>query len=305
MRAHARRACLAVPASELIFEPATAIVDDAAPLLILFSRSGETSEAIAAARAVQRRGGAALVVGCDASSSLMRLADLAVEVAGGREQSVVQTRSFAGMFVAAQAIVALAAEGRHNGKSILESNLARLVELGAAHLDRSHAAVMGPGASIGALAREQAIARVFVLASGTRYGLACEAALKFKEMSLTAAEPFHTLEFRHGPMSLADEQALVIGLVGDAAADEELAVLRMVSEFGARTVALIERAPADTSGLDAVFALESNLPEPARDVLYLAPLQLMAYARTIAKGLNPDTPRNLVTFVRLDTLGNS
>jgi len=51
MRAHARRACLAAPASELIFEPATVMADDDAPLLILFSRSGETSEVIAAARA--------------------------------------------------------------------------------------------------------------------------------------------------------------------------------------------------------------------------------------------------------------
>jgi glutamine---fructose-6-phosphate transaminase (isomerizing) len=302
MRAHARRPCLAAPASELLFHPATVIADGAAPLLIVFSRSGETSEAIAVARAVQRRGGAVLAVGCDTTTTLMRLADVSVEVAAGREQSVVQTRSFAGMFVAAQSIVALAAERQLDGEDALAAGLTRLPEIGPAYIERIYAAVAESGAAIASLIGDPAITRVFVLGSGTCYGLACEAALKFKEMSLTDAEPFHTLEFRHGPMSLADEHALVIGLVGEAAAAEELAVLRDIRRFGARTVALMERIPTNTHSLDAVLAFDSFLPEPARPLLYLAPLQLMAYKRTVAKGLDPDTPRNLVRFVRLDTL---
>jgi glucosamine--fructose-6-phosphate aminotransferase (isomerizing) len=291
LRAHAGRACMATPASEILLHPDTLLHAEAAPLLIAFSRSGETSEVIAAARAVQRRGGAVIAVGCDAAATLLRLADVAVEVAAGREQSLAQTRSFAGMFVAAQAIVALAAAERGGAHQALEDGLARLLAAGPACVERARSAVAS-------LASDPAIARVFVLGSGSRYGLACEAALKFKEMALTDAEPFHTLEFRHGPLALADKHALVIGLVGEAGADEEVAVLREAHTLGARTVALLERAPVDPHGLDALFAFESQVPEPARDVLYLAPLQLMAYERAIAKGLNPDAPRNLVMFVR-------
>lgn len=295
LRQYGQRFCLATPASEIVLHPDALLPAGSPALLLIFSRSGETSEAVAAARAVQARGGAVLAVGCDANTTLLRMADLAVEVAAGRERSVVQTRSFAGMLVAAQAIVALAA-GEQRGADLL-SGLASLPDLAAVAVERARVAVAD--AQLLHLVRDASIERIFVLGSGTRYGLACEAALKFKEMTLTNAEPLHVLEFRHGPMSLADSRALVIGLLGDAGAQAELAVLQEAHGLGARAVALVERAPAGAQ-LDALVALDSGLPEAARDVLYLAPLQLMAFERAIARGLDPDSPRHLVPFVRLD-----
>ncbi|NJN93186.1 MAG: hypothetical protein HC875_03370, partial [Anaerolineales bacterium] len=48
---------------------------------------------------------------------------------------------------------------------------------------------------------------------------------------------------------------------------------------------------------DIIFA--SHLPEAVRNVLYLPVLQLLAYYRSIAKGLNPDRPNNLEAVVKL------
>lgn len=56
----------------------------------------------------------------------------------------------------------------------------------------------------------------FFLGSGCRYGLACEASLELKEISLAISEPFHSMEFRHGPLSIVDANTLVIGLMGEA-----------------------------------------------------------------------------------------
>ena len=50
---------------------------------------------------------------------------------------------------------------------------------------------------------------------------------------------------------------------------------------------------------DTDIAFESHLPEEVRNVLYLPILQLMAYYRSIAKGLNPDQPKNLNAVVEL------
>ena len=47
--------------------------------------------------------------------------------------------------------------------------------------------------------------RFYFLGSGPRYGLACELSLKMKEMSLSHSEPFHFMEFRHGPMSMVTD----------------------------------------------------------------------------------------------------
>ena len=41
------------------------------------------------------------------------------------------------------------------------------------------------------------------------------------------------------------------------------------------------------------------VPESVRGVLYLPVLQLMAFYRSLAKGLNPDRPKNLTAVVQL------
>jgi glucosamine--fructose-6-phosphate aminotransferase (isomerizing) len=62
--------------------------------------------------------------------------------------------------------------------------------------------------------------------------------------------------------------------------------------YGAKTVALGE------SSVDIAF--ESGIPESVRGALYLPVLQLMAFFRSLAKGLNPDRPNNLEAVVKLD-----
>ena len=76
--------------------------------------------------------------------------------------------------------------------------------------------------------------RFYFLGSGIRYGLACEVNLKMKEMTLTHSEPFHFLEFRHGPMSMVNEKAVVVGLVSESNFNHEKAVLNEMQALGAR-----------------------------------------------------------------------
>ncbi len=47
-------------------------------------------------------------------------------------------------------------------------------------------------------------------------------------------------------------------------------------------------------------AYKSQLPEQIRGGIYLPILQLMAFYRSLKKGLNPDTPKNLSAVVNLD-----
>jgi len=77
--------------------------------------------------------------------------------------------------------------------------------------------------------------RFYFLGSGIRYGLACEVNLKMKEMTLTHSEPFHFLEFRHGPMSMVNENAVVIGMVSELNFSHEKAVLNEMQALGERS----------------------------------------------------------------------
>jgi glucosamine--fructose-6-phosphate aminotransferase (isomerizing) len=134
--------------------------------------------------------------------------------------------------------------------------------------------------------------RFYFLGSGTRYGLACEVNLKMKEMTLTHSEPFHFLEFRHGPMSMVNENAVLVGMLSDANRAHEAKVLSEMKMLGGTVASLGE------SDADIVF--KSEIPESVRGVLYLPVLQLMAFYRSVAKGLNPDRPKNLTAVVQLN-----
>ena len=112
-----------------------------------------------------------------------------------------------------------------------------------------------------------------------------------KEMSLTHSEPFHFMEFRHGPKSMVTPQALVIGLRSTQNGPYETAVLEDVKALGGRVLDIAE------DGLGVRFA--SGLDEAVRNVLYLPVGQLIAFERSLSKGLNPDCPTNLETVVKL------
>ena len=140
--------------------------------------------------------------------------------------------------------------------------------------------------------------RFYFLGSGIRYGLACEVNLKMKEMTLTHSEPFHFLEFRHGPMSMVNENTVVVGMLSDANRVHEAKVLAEMKMLGA-TVAALGKSPSGMIS-DADVEFESGIPESVRGVLYLPVLQLMAFYRSVAKGLNPDRPNNLTAVVKLE-----
>ncbi|NED99038.1 SIS domain-containing protein [Phytoactinopolyspora halotolerans] len=119
--------------------------------------------------------------------------------------------------------------------------------------------------------------RQFVfLGTGWTVGLAHEAALKMREASLSWSESYPAMDYRHGPISLADHNSVVWFLGGDAPDG----LIDEVRSAGAHVV-------ADTL-------------DPMTD---LVRIQRLAVALGLAKGLDPDRPRNLDRSVILEAGG--
>ena len=91
---------------------------------------------------------------------------------------------------------------------------------------------------------------------------------------------------------MVNQNAVVLGMLSDVNRVHEAKVLAEMKTLGGTVVSLAE------SEADVVF--ESNVPESMRGVLYLPVLQLMAFYRSVKKGLNPDRPTNLTAVVKLD-----
>jgi glucosamine--fructose-6-phosphate aminotransferase (isomerizing) len=277
----------ALPSSELWLFTHTVLA--CRMLLLAVSRSGTTTETLLAlSRFRETHGGPVLTVTCYPESPLAQRADFALAAPDAQERSVAQTRSFTSMFLLTQALAAVLA-----GDSGRLERLRRLPDVLGGLVDRLGDLPQELGGALD-------IERIFFLGGGPLYGLANEAMLKTKEMSLSHSEAYHPLEFRHGPMSMADEHTLVVGLLSDTGLAEELSVLKDMKELGARTLALAEDASLFAGWQpDHVVELHSGLDEWERGPLYLPIVQRMAYHRALAKGLNPDRPRNLQAVVEL------
>jgi glucosamine--fructose-6-phosphate aminotransferase (isomerizing) len=282
---------LARPASEMVLFPELVFAPHADTLLVAISRSGATTETLDAVKLFQSRGsGPVLVISCDGDSPLAAQADASLLASAAQEESVAQTRSFSSMAVLAEALAAALA-----GQTA-ETVLAGLPVL----CERLLTDYRDLGRELG---NSSEIDRFFFLGSGFLYGIACEAMLKMKEMSLSYSEAYHFLEFRHGPMSMVTEQTLIIGLLSEGAQVHEEAVLRQMHQRGAHILALSEGGSGlEASGRVHDVVLHSGLPGWARTILYLPVLHLLAYYRAIANDQNPDHPAHLNAVVSLDSL---
>jgi fructoselysine-6-P-deglycase FrlB-like protein len=193
-----------------------------------------------------------LIVG-DAGSPAEDLADGVLHLDFAPERGVIQTRFISAAVLALRMLIGPETSG--------PERLPDAVARGLDELD-------------GGLSRFRHI--VFI-GRGPQYGLAMSAALTVAETALLAAEGHQTLDYRHGPIAVADERTLVWCL--DPRDDDQAAgVLEDVRRTGASVV------------------------WPGHDPLVsLAQAQLLALRVAQARGLDPDEPRNLNRAIVLPT----
>lgn len=115
------------------------------------------------------------------------------------------------------------------------------------------------------------------LGNGWAYGVALEAGLKMREAAQAWTESYPQLEYRHGPISIAQPG-------------------RAVWVFGTPSDGIVR----DVRATGAVV-VDDDL-DPVAD---LVRVQALAVRRAMARGLDPDRPRALTRSVVLDTDGVS
>ena len=133
------------------------------------------------------------------------------------------------------------------------------------------------------------------------YPIAEEGALKLKEISYIHAEAYAAGELKHGPLALIDENMPVVAVAPN---DELLEKLKSnLEEVRARGGKLFVFADVD-AGLESdnetmviKVAPVNNYIAP---MLYVVPLQLLAYHVALLKGTDIDKPRNLAKSVTVE-----
>lgn len=280
----------AIPASELLLFPELALAGSEDPAAVVISRSGRTSEAVRAAQLLeQEKNIRVLAVTGTPDQPLEQIATATLPLPPCDEQSTVMTRSFTSMLIGLQYLAAI--EANH---SIFLDGFSRLPGLARKAMDSLHPRVRD-------FASGRQFADYVCLGQGPFYGLACETALKVNEMSVSYAQNFHTLEFRHGPKSIVGPETLVIFLLSEQGYDAECEVLQEVKGLGGTTLTVTNRADGRArAASDLLLEFDFELPEILRLAPYVFAGQLTGLYTGLQKGLDPDNPRHLSRVVVLD-----
>jgi len=280
-----------VPASELLFAPEETLRRIGAEQIVLMSRSGETTEVLRAAELLQRHKTVqTLGVTCNPDSPLEKLCTHTFKLSWADEKSTVMTRSFTAILLAFQRLAL-----QFIGDSQLSTALDQLPAKGQIWLDAQ-------AQKIRDFASKRKFADYIFLGQGAHYWLAQEAGLKITEMSASYAQVYHSLEFRHGPRSIAGPETLITIFMSDAAAEAETVLARELKELGAAICVITNRAtPELKKHTDLLIELELDGPEFARYAVTAIPAHLLGTAVGLRKGLNPDAPPNLTRAVVLES----
>lgn len=284
-----------VPASELLFAPEETLRRIGAEQIVLMSRSGETTEVLRVAELLQaHRTVQTLGVTCNSDGPLENLCTHMFKLSWADEKSAVMTRSFTAILLAFQRLGL-----KFVGDNLLSAALDDLPRKGQTWLTANTDKIRD-------FANRHPFKDYVFLGQGVHYWLAQEAGLKVTEMSSSYAQVYHSLEFRHGPRSIAGPETLITTFVSDAAAEAEATLVRELKELGAATCVVANRAtPELKKYADLLIELALDGPEFARYAVSAIPAHLMGIAVGLRKKLNPDAPRNLTRAVVLSPAGGN
>lgn len=259
---------VAVPGAEWTRYSDAYLADDVDAVVIGLSRSGTTTETVAAIRASRERGLKTLAISCEPNSTILEIADAGIYLPTDPREGVVMSVSASLMLLAGLRLVGAPVTAADIDAA--EAALAALDARSAITEGRTHFVFLGAGAL---------------------YGIASEGALKLMEMSLNPAQAFHPMEYRHGPVSLIDKTSLVALLYSKATATEEAALAAELRAKGAAVIGF--GGPGD-------LTIGHAADHPASAPALLPALQLLGEKVAVDRNIDTETPRHLTKVVVLN-----
>lgn len=284
----------AVIASEFIEEVGPILNRD--DIVIGISQSGETADTLRALRFAKERGLKILAVTNVVGSAITRLADKSIIMGAGPEIGVAATKTFASQVATLDYLVLNLAKSHgfdvnslldkianvHKDiEWVLEKNERKAMELSEILKGKNNAYYLGRGLGL---------------------SIALEGALKMKEIAYIHAEAYPAGESKHGPIALVTDDFPIFSVVlRDETYHRMHIAIEEMSSRGGYIIVITEKNDYDTIKLgDFNFLIPEGYSNILAPLVFIVPLQLVAYYTSIARGLDPDRPRNLAKSVTVE-----
>jgi len=246
---------------------------------LFVSQSGETKDILNALYAAEKQGmqcyGLANVIG----STLTKASVCSLPLCCGYEISVPATKTFTN-----QVVTFLYLGYRMAGRDTSELDLIP-------ELMEQTIALTTP--QVKALTPEvNAWEDCYSLGYGSTYSMALEGALKLKEITYSHCEGMLSTEFKHGPLSAITEGFPVLFAVDPLDVPVIVSGINEVTCRGGRAIAIGQENASLRANASDMIVLPKASPEIS-SLLSVLPLQLLSYYMSVARGYDPDFPRNL------------
>ena len=277
----AKKFCEVVMGSE--FEYFANSVDNNT-VVIAISQSGETADVIAGVKMAKARGARIISMVNVPGSTLTRMSDGVLYLNCGPEICVAATKSFISQLVLFYQLTFAMLNQLDQGRLRLRE-ISRLIK---ENLSTN-------GEKVKKLGRDMVDSRDFYfLARGINFATALEGALKLKEISYIHAEGMPAGELKHGTLALMEKGTRVLTICpNDYTYNDTLSNAMETKARGAFVIGLSDKN-------NEIFDEWIHLPK-VDEIFYplvsVVPLQLLAYYAAVARGKNPDRPRNLAKSV--------
>jgi glucosamine--fructose-6-phosphate aminotransferase (isomerizing) len=253
-------------------------------IVFALSQSGETADVMDGVRQAKANGAKIFSIVNVVSSSLARVSDKVLYMNCGPEIGVAATKSFtAQLCLLYQLAFALADRLQEVQEKLRNISIEIKSEI-------AYYSTFMPE-----LANKLSNKKDFYyIARGVNFAVASEGALKLKEIAYVHAEGMSAGELKHGTLALIDAGTPVIAICPtDYTFEDSMANIMEAKARGAYVIGL-----SDSNSMifdDHIKIAKTD--EIMYPLVITIPLQILAYYSALARGLDPDKPRNLAKSV--------
>lgn len=251
-------------------------------LVIGISQSGQSPDIISVLTEGKRQGNPTLAITNTPCSPLAEVADFVLNIQAGPELAVAATKTYTAELMAIAMLSAAM-----SGKADRWKELAQVAGWVNAVLELDETISQ-------AAQRYRYMQQCVVLGRGYNYATAFEWALKLKELTYVAAEPYSSADFQHGPVAMVAKGFPVLAIAPRGyVLDSMLKILGYLKDELLAELVIIADNPEALDMAQVPLSIPTHIPEWLTPLVSIVPAQLFSYHLTLAKGYDPDKPRSI------------
>jgi len=262
---------------------------------IFVSQSGETKDTLLALQYCKDRGALCLGVTNTVGSTISRETACGVHINAGPEISVASTKAYTSQFIALTLIALQLSEDNLRSKPRREAIIDGLSQLSS---NIKKTLLLEPQLKALAYGDFKTQKNLILLGRGYQSATCLEGALKIKEVTYMHAEGILAGELKHGPLALIEPSMPIVLLMPmDRHYNDADSALKQVTARGGKPIVICSENDTSAAFTGLTTIRVPDTVDALQAVINIIPLQLFSYHLAVARGIDPDSPRNLAKSV--------